>query len=376
MVAAPDSEEAEADGDKVDKLDKQDLDKLKEDVIAENDKLAQRLANLENQLDTQQNADDIIKMLKGANQERFKSNINNLANRYEAGERVIHHIIKEINQFNLSFSQLLLQHEFASLSDPTTYTEFNNAMNNSLSILEDRNMLKDIGNVDDLKEKIPMVANPLVSTGISVAFYALAKYHKKSKEKMAAFDELTCVLDYTNQEKTNYQLMASNLIQLNNRLDAFRDASKDFFSEYLQVIDYEGGYEKYVYDKKNSSDNFMHSQCDIFFGDMLADVSNVGITGYDTRKDDNVLFYLEQVKFYLNEYELILLEINDFIKNYEKFVSSHQDMQTDICGSFQTETKEIFARIEENLEKVQHNFQIVYEENRIDKNTKRILFGF
>ena len=95
-----------------------------------------------------------------------------------------------------------------------------------------------------------------------------------------------------------------------------------------------------------------------------------------SNKDDDVLFYLEQVKFYLNEYENVLLEINDFISMYDQFVAKQKNSQNDGCASFYKENKEIFTRIEAQLKTVKDNFKIVYEENRIDKNTKRILFGF
>ena len=228
---------------KVELFNKDNIEKISNDIIAENRKLADRLSALERDA---VNRNDIIAILTNANKERYQSSSNNLSNRYKAGEQVVNHIIKETNQFNLSFSQLLLQNEFATLADPTNYTEFNHAINQALEVLGDRKlgMFANIFNVEDLKSIAPVMTNPIISTSFSLVSYFLANYHKKEKLKTDNFNRLTCILDYTTQVKSEYQIVSSGLRNLNTRLDAFRDASRQFFTEYLEAIDYNGGYEK------------------------------------------------------------------------------------------------------------------------------------
>ncbi|MGB1204257.1 MAG: hypothetical protein ACPG5B_01355 [Chitinophagales bacterium] len=355
----------------VDVFNQADIEKITEQVLAENKELEERLANLESNLASQK---DVIKVLTNANKIRYEASVSTLSQRYDAGERIIYHIIKETNQFNLSFSQLLLQNEFSYLSDPTSYRVFNNSLDKSMDLLRDRKMMQGTGT--DIINMLPMLNNPIISTSVSMVSFFLANYHKKGKMKTDALHELSCVLNYTNQVKTEYQLIASHLQHLNSRLEAFRDASKGFLGEYLEAIDYEGGYQQYIHDKNNLPYDFMKRKRGDFFGDLKVDVDNVGIIRYETSKDDNVLFYIEQVKFYLNEYQLLLIEIDDFIKNYEKFVASQKNNSNDICPTFNNETALVFDRINKQLAIVKDNFKIVYVENRIDKNSKRILFGF
>ena len=360
---------------KVELFNKDNIEKISNDIIAENRKLADRLSALERDA---VNRNDIIAILTNANKERYQSSSNNLSNRYKAGEQVVNHIIKETNQFNLSFSQLLLQNEFATLADPTNYTEFNHAINQALEVLGDRKlgMFANIFNVEDLKSIAPVMTNPIISTSFSLVSYFLANYHKKEKLKTDNFNRLTCILDYTTQVKSEYQIVSSGLRNLNTRLDAFRDASRQFFTEYLEAIDYNGGYEKYVRDKNNLSYDFMEQQRQTFFNNLLAETNKIGITNFETDRDDNIQFHVEQVKFYLNEYELLLLEINDFINSYEKFIEKQRLMNSEVCSVISAENTAIFKRIQKTLGTVKYNFDIVYRENRIDKNTKRILFGF
>lgn len=348
------------------------IEKLSDDITEENIRLNKRLVDLENQVAGQ---GDIMRVLKTANKERFETSVNNLSFRYEAGERVVNHIIKEINQFNLSFSQLQLQTEFSTLSDPTTYSEFNSSIKNSLDGLKNRKILPDLKDVDALKTYIPVLSNPIISTTISIASHFLAKYNQKSKINNENLVKLTCILNYTNQLKSEHQIITSNLQQLNDKLVAFRESAKSFFGEYLGAINYSGGYVKYVQDKNNLAHDFMAQYRSNFFDVVLADKDQVGIITYDTNKDDDVLFHIEQVKFFLNEYENLLLDIKDFIGNYEKFVQKQKTSNNEGCASYYKETQEIFKSIDNQLIQVQNNFKIVYEENRIDKNTKRILFG-
>ncbi|QQS27762.1 MAG: hypothetical protein IPM47_12825 [Sphingobacteriales bacterium] len=360
---------------RVEIFDKEKIEKISSEIIAENRNLANRLSALERDA---VNRNDITAILTNANKEKYISSTNNLNNRYKAGEQVLNHIIKETNQFNLSFSQLLLQNEFSMLADPTNYTEFNRSVNLSLEILGERKlgMFSNIFNIEELKMITPVMANPIISTSFSLVSYFLANYHKKEKLKTDSFKRLTCILDYTNQVKAEYQIVSSGVRNLNNRLDAFRNASRQFFSEYLDALDYNGGYEKYIRDKTNLSFDFMEQQRNLFFNNLLADSNNIGITNFESDRDDNVQFYVEQVKFYLNEYELLLLEINDFIGTYEKFVEKQMQMNSEVCSVISNENIDIFKRIQKTLGTVKYNFDIVFSENRIDKNTKRILFGF
>lgn len=353
--------------------DKNEVEKLSDQILAEKIQLEKRLAELEQQLASQS---DVMRVLRTANRERYESSVVTLGDRFNAGERVISHILKETNQFSLSFSQLQLQDEFGKLSDPTTYSEFNIALKTSLDGLKNRRILPDISEVSDLKSVVPVLNNPIISTTISVASFFLARYNKKAKMNNEAFAKLTCILDYTNSLKSEHQILSARLQELNDKLSAFRETTRTFFGQYLETINYKGGYKKYIDDKNNVNYDFMKQYREQFFDVLLADRDKVGIITFDTNKDDDVLFNIEQVKFYLNQYEQLLTEINDFINSYDKFVQKQKKGSNDACSNFYKETTAIFNKIEGQLTTVKDNFKIVFEENQVDKNTKRILFGY
>lgn len=353
--------------------DKGEVEKLSDQIVDEKKQLERRLAELEQQIATQ---GDVMRVLRTANKERYESSVVTLGDRFEAGERVVSHILKETNQFSLSFSQLQLQDEFSKLSDPTTYSEFNIALKTSLDGLKNRRILPDISEVNDLKSVVPVLNNPIISTTISVASFFLARYNKKAKMNNEAFAKLTCILDYTNSLKSEHQILSARLQELNDKLSAFRENTRTFFGQYLETINYKGGYKKYIEDKNTLNYDFMRQYREQFFNVLLADRDKVGIITFDTNKDDDVLFNIEQVKFYLNQYEQLLTEINDFINSYDKFVQKQKKGSNDACASFYKETSAIFNKIDNQLKTVKDNFNIVFDENQVDKNTKRILFGY
>lgn len=357
----------------VEVLDQSRIQNLAVDVSREQEVLRNRLAKLEVELERSQNTN---KLIREANRAKFESYLNNLNKRYIAGEQIIHHIIKETNQFNLSFSQLILFEEFAALSDPTTFQEFNNAFQSSLNSLGDRKPLPDVQDMQSLKLAVPMLANPLISTGMSLATVMLAKYQQGRKMRDESFNKMLCVLNYTTTVQSEYQIVSNNLKNLSSRLETFNKNTKNFFGTYLSAVGYEGGYERYVIDMRSDISDAVRVKRENFINQIRKEGSQVGVISYETDSDDEMMYALDQVKFYINEYETILSEIRDFINIYAAFIEASKTKSKSVCAENTRETDRIFKRIDETLALVRRNFNIVYEENRIKKSDKRILFGY
>ncbi|WGH75651.1 hypothetical protein P8625_00370 [Tenacibaculum tangerinum] len=119
----------------VEKFNIEQINNISQEIVQEQARLKEELKNLQ---DNTNNEDKLREILAEANKAKYKSAINNLDKRYDAGQKIIHHIIKETNSFNSSFSLLVLQTQFSKLIDPTTYSEFNTAMNSTLELLGDR----------------------------------------------------------------------------------------------------------------------------------------------------------------------------------------------------------------------------------------------
>ena len=354
---------------KVGRLNQDKLQELSNDIITEQTRLKEKLKYLEENMQATDNLRDI---LVEANEICFDSYVKTLSNRYDAGQEILHHIITETNLFNLSFSQLALQAQFSKLIDPTTYSEFNTAVNSTLTLLGDRKPFPTVVDINILKDEIPILNNPIISTGFSIASFFLAKYHKRKDLESQSLKSMSCVLSFTNVTKKDYDILISQLNFLTKRLDDFNSASKLFFTSYLNEVSFQPGYtENYpdqidvVSERKNS-----------FFSSLRNDKEEIGILSYESNKDDKITYQIEQVKFWMNEYELLLLEINGFISNYRTFVEETQQRGQSMCENLSSETTNIFTEIANLLDAVEANFNTVYVENRIPTPTKRNLFGF
>lgn len=352
----------------VEKLNQQKLGQLSDDIIIEQTRLREHLKQLEEDL---QSSTNFRQVLAEANKAKYTSYVTNLSSRYDAGQEILHHIVKETNSFNLSFSQLVLQAQFSKLIDPTTYSEFNNAMNSTLSLLGDRKPFPNIDDINNLKQELPVLENPLITTGLSIATYFLAKYHKKKDVENNNLKSMTCVLSFTNQTKKDYDIVIAQLLSLSKRLEDYNKASKDFFSSYLQEINYSEGYNENYPDRIDQIQTKKNS----FFKNLTNEGENIGVISYESNNDDKITYQIEQVKFLMNEYELILLEIKGFIVNYRKFVNKTKEIGSESCSNFQFETSVIFDEIASQLTTVENNFNTVFVENRIPTPTKRNLFG-
>ncbi|WP_299213257.1 hypothetical protein [uncultured Dokdonia sp.] len=358
-----------ANSQEVEKFNIEQINNISQEIVQEQARLKEELKNLQENTD---NEDKLREILAEANKAKYKSAINNLDKRYDAGQKIIHHIIKETNSFNSSFSLLVLQTQFSKLIDPTTYSEFNSSMNSTLELLGDRKPYPKVNDINTMKNEIPGLDNPLITTGLSIASFFLAKYHKKKDLEEKNFRSMTCVLSFTNQTKKEYDLIVSRLMDVSARLNSYNKASKIFFSNYLTEVGFSEGYNDNYPDRLGSIESIKKD----FFQNLTSEESQIGFIPYESINDDKITYQIEQVKFLMNEYELILLEIDGFIESYDVFIKNVKLKSNSICEGLNIETALIFTEIEKQLEIVQDNFDTVYKENRIASLTKRTLFGF
>jgi hypothetical protein len=357
----------------VETLDKNNLQTIVNEIKSENNSLQSRLQALENNA-TKNNLNEL---LKKANIEKFKSDMNILKMRYEAGENVLSHIIRETNQFNLSYKQLVLQTQFSRLVNPKTFPTFTTPLQTTLNSLGDKKPIPDIAqDLSNLSSSIPYLKNPVLNSGLSVVSYFIAKNNNHRRINNQNYNDMMCVLNFITTADTEYKINVTTIEILSSKIDKFNVKLKDFFSLYLQAVGYTAGYNAYSNSKKNQGDNFLNTTREQYFNtEILPDTTRIGMFTYTTNKDDNVLYYIEQVKFLLNEYESILVDIENSINGYEKFTNDIAELANSSCNGVKSETEEIFIDIKDKLSDVRSAFNTVMAENQVPADQKRILFG-
>ncbi|RXJ50425.1 hypothetical protein [Gelidibacter gilvus] len=364
-----------AQSDTIKKIENLDLNKLQNivtDIKVENTNLQKRLESLEGSV----TKDNLNKVLKTANIEKFKSDMNVLDKRFEAGENVLYHIIKETNNFNLSYKQLVLQSQFGALINPMTYPEFTTPLKTTLNSLKDRKPIPDISqDLSNISSTVPYLSNPVVNSGLSIVSYFIAKYNNKSAINNQNFDKMMCVINFITTAETDYKVNVSTIKTLRDKIDNYNIKLKGFFDLYLQSIGYNSGYDAYITSKTTHGNNFLNQTRESFFNSILSDTTKIGIINYSTNKDDNVSYYIEQVKFQLSEYESILLDIENSINGYEKFTNDLSETANSSCAGVKNQTKDTFKVINDNISDVKLAFNIVNKENKVPADLKRVLFG-
>jgi hypothetical protein len=352
-----------------------DLQKLREieKTIKLNDSLSdEKIKRLEASITNQ----NFIRVLKSANTEKFKNDVAALKGRYVAGEEILNHIIRETNSFNLSYQQLVLQGEFASLTNPLNYSQFTSTLTQTLNSLGDKKPIPDITlDVSALSSSMPFLNNPVVSSGLSIASYFIAKYNDKRKFESESFKSMTCVLNFTSSTDSEYKLTIQRIYYLRDKIEKYNSNIKEFFTQYLKSIGYNDGYIQYSQERNNNGSDFLESERKKYFDSILSDTVAIGLVGSATEKDDNVSYYMEQVKFYIAEYEEILRDIGNSIIAYEQFYTSLESTVNNSCDGIKTVASPKLAAIKVNMVKVKDSFKIVDEQNRIPASLKRTLLG-
>lgn len=355
----------------IESLDLDNLQNIVSEIREENLQLQERLQALEGDV-TNENFNKII---KSANKEKFISDINILQKRFEAGENVLYHIIKETNNFNLSYKHLVLQNQFNTLLNPMNYPSFTTPLKTTMNSLGDKKPLNIEEDISNLSGTVPYLANPVINSGISIATYFLARFNKKSKVDNANFEKMMCVLNFTATAENHYNLNVNTVESLSNKIDNFNLKLKAFFDLYLKSIGYSEGYDAYIDRKGTEGNDFLRPTRESFFNDLLSDTTNIGIINFVSDNDDNVSYYIEQVKFQLNEYEALLLDIENSIMRYEEFVNDISNLADKSCEGVRTQTQASFNSIKENVSGVKKAFYVVNKENRVPASLKKTLFG-
>ena len=355
----------------LEKLNMKKYEDISNEIIAENARLKEQLKLLDEQ--STQSINELRGVIISANRKKFLSNAAHLERRYNAGQDIIYHIIKETNTFNASFSLLVLQVQFDELIDPTTYSQFNTALNATLDLLGDRKPIPDANNVQALKNEIPALINPLISTSVSIASFFMAKYHKKKDLEQENFKAMTCVLSFTTDTKKDYDILTARLLSLSSRLNEFNSYSKDFFKDYLLEIGYENAFNMDNYPMNIETIKAVRTN---YFKQLKMEATTIGLNFNPNDYNSKIYYQIEQVKFLLNEYELILREIGSFLDEYEKFIHATQKRGESVCTNFAAETESTFKQINNQFQVVRKNFNTVFKQNAIPTYLKRNLFGF
>ncbi len=322
------------------------------------------------------NSENFIKVLKSVNVAKFKNDVNALETRYIAGEEILIHIIREINNFKYSYELLVLQTDFASLTNPTSYTEFNNSLNSTMNSLKDKKYAPDIAEkLSKFTSSLPFLSNPVLNSGFSIASFMIAKFNDKKKFDSSSFNNMTCVLNFTTSTNAEYNTMVQQIIYLRDKIEMYNNTIKSFFTQYLQSIGYKGDYDSYIALRNANGSDFLKTTRKDFFNSILSDTTSIGIVASTTDKDDNVSYYLEQVKFYIAEYETVLRDMGNSITTYETFHNNLKKAADNSCNDVRTAATPKLNSIKSNIDKVKRAFALVSVENRIPANLKRTLLG-
>lgn len=351
------------------------LEKLREleRTIKLNDSLSElKIKRLEASITSQ----NFIKILKSANVEKFKNDVDALKIRYAAGEEILKHIVMQTNAFNFAYQQLVLQSQFSSLTNPTNYPEFTTPLMNTLNSLEDKkpinNVVQDLSNI---KTNLPFLNNPVISSGFSIVSFFMAKYNDKKKFEAESFKKMTCVLNFTSSTDVEYKNNVQRILYLRDKIDQYNLSIKNFFTEYLRVINYKGDYFSYIKELGKNGSDFLEPVRKKFFNSILSDTTRIGLVASTTEKDDNVAYHMEQVKFYIAEYESILRDIDKSILAYDDFYMNLEKSVPNTCEGIKSVASPLLIDIKENIVKVKGAFKAIIEENQIPAKYKRTLLG-
>lgn len=363
---------AQQDSARIANLDIDKLNKIEEQIRISDSVTTAKIKSLETSITNK----NFIEVLRAANTTKFKNDVSSLKGRFIAGEEILNHIIRETNSFNFSYQQLVLQSEFSALTNPTNYPEFTSPLANTLNSLKDKKPIPDISqDLSNLTSNIPYLNNPAVSSGLSIVSYFIAKYNDKRKFENENFKKMTCVLNFTSSTEADYKMTVQRIIYLRDKIEKYNSNIKEFFSQYLKAIGYQNGYVAYNQERTTNGSDFLEPTRKQFFNSILADTSAIGIVAISTDKDDNVSYYMEQVKFYIAEYESILRDIDNSIVAYDQFYTNLNNSVNASCDGIKSFARPKLTTIQENITRVKNAFKVVNEENKIPANLKRTLLG-
>ncbi|TCD16970.1 hypothetical protein EZ456_23770 [Pedobacter psychrodurus] len=319
---------------------------------------------------------NIPKSLKSANIIKFKNDIAALQNRYIAGEEILNHIVRETNSFNLSYQTLVMQNDFSALVNPANFPEFTSSLSNSLNSLKDKKPIPDItSNLSNLTTSLPFMSNPLVTNGLSIASFFIAKYNDKRKFGIDEFNKMTCVLDFTSATDDNYKVSVQRILYLRDKIDKYNAGVKEFFDLYLNTIDFKDGYTQYSTQKNLNASDFLKPKREQLFNSILSDTTSIGIVASSTDKDDNIVYHIEQIKFFVAEYESIIREIGGSIDSYSTFHENLERAVQNSCLGVKVVAEPKLVIMKKNIENVQKAFKVVAEQNVIPAKLKMTLLG-
>ena len=238
--------------------------------------------------------------------------------RFETGGEVLVGLIKDSGKLKVATGLASSLTKYQTLTNPAA----NPAFAAEYSKLKERLRGSNSEGILDRLEAgggpfAALASNPYVSMAFSIGSFIFSKFRPEDK-KLDRVNNIACVFDFTLRTAPNLKYMNLGLTNLDAKVGSYQENLKKRFHEYGRAIGHDKTFEQYQGDLTSTGKDQLREKAKEFFESMSKDEeAQAAISRGDVpTKLATVRFQIENVKSYLNEYEALLKEVEDFYSSF------------------------------------------------------------
>ena len=300
-----------------------------------------------------------LKILTKRKKDKYGRELNALKIKFSTALNITFKIIDDVKKLEVLYGTLEIYSDFADNANPTKYQAFNSNLN----------LLKEGSFKSGIKLPDIEISNPYVS----IAYSLIGGIFSKKEERQKAIQEMTCVIEYTMEFKSDLRSIDTSIGYLSESSKTNKNNGVKIFNKLLKQIEYPGNYEKYRKDSEYSADPLI-SYKDDYFNQFIDGEPNNYLLDRNV-KIRELKLSIQALDKFIESYESLLYNGLSYYESFLKIVKKYIDSDSIKYPCISNSDKSNFQDMYDQLEQIRDQYKDAYQSVVTTGDKLSLIFG-
>ena len=290
--------------------------------------------------------------------EKYNRELNAFKIQFATAVGITYKIISDVKKLEVLYGSLEIYSDFADNANPTNYQAFNN----NLQTIKNGKFKSGI----ELPEM--EISNPY----ISIAYSLIGGIFSKNKERTDAINNMTCVIEYTMDFKSDLRSINTSISFLSESSTTNKNNGIKLFNKLVRHIGYSGDYSSYK-EALNSTSDPLSGEKNSFFNQF----NDGEASGYQLNRNIRIRelkLIIQALDKYIDSYEALLYNGLSYYESFLKIVEKYKIENNDF-PCIAEDDRDNFQEMYDDLVEIRNQYKEAYKSVVTTADMVSLIFG-